>query len=289
MGRNIVERLLEKKHSVYVYNRTKSKSQDIAKLGAVACSSHKELCAKLATPRLIWIMVSAGDAVDEQLAALEPNLSKGDIVVDGGNSNYKDSVRRAGKLKAKGIFFFDVGTSGGIEGARNGACFMVGGDKTAYSKLEPLLKDLAAPKAFALVGPSGAGHFSKMVHNAIEYGMMQSLGEGFDLLANSGYEYDYAQVARLWNNGSVIRSWLVELAARAFEKDSKLEQLQGIVYDSGEGKWSLQHALEKQVSVPVIAAALFARYKSRDEKRFSERVVAALRREFGGHEVKTKK
>lgn len=292
MGRNIVEHALEKKHEIIVFNRTQSKMADVVKLGATPSSSHKELCTKLAKTKndnkIIWLMVSAGDAVDEQLKQLLPHLSKGDVVVDGGNSHYKDSMRRAEELKKKGVFLLDIGTSGGLDGARRGACFMAGGEKEAFAKIEPLLKDLAVKGGYALLGASGAGHFSKMVHNAIEYGMMQAIGEGFELLEKSGFDYDNKRVAELWNSGSVIRSWLVELAGKAFGKDAKLDGLEGVVFDSGEGKWSLEYALEKQASVPVIAAALFARYKSRDEKRFSERVVAALRREFGGHEVKGK-
>ncbi len=290
MGKNIVEQALEKKHEIVVYNRTQSKMDELVKLGATPSSSHKELCSKLSKEKqkIVWLMVSAGDAVDEQLKELLQHLSKGDIVIDGGNSNFKDSMRRAEELKKKGIFLLDIGTSGGMEGARHGACFMAGGEKEAFAKIEPLLKDLACKGGYALLGKSGAGHFSKMVHNGIEYGMMQALGEGFALMQSSEFNYDLKKTAHLWNSGSVIRSWLVELAARAFEKDGKLEQLEGVIYDSGEGKWTIQYALDKQVSIPVIANSLLVRYSSRDGEKFSNKVVAALRREFGGHEVKSK-
>lgn len=288
MGRKIVEHLLERKYEVVVYNRTQSKLADVVKLGANGVASHKELCQELGKQRIVWIMVSA-DAVQEQIDGLAPHLSKDDIVIDGGNSYYKDSMRRAEELKRKGIYFLDMGTSGGLEGARNGACFMVGGEKQAFKRVEKILKDLAAPGGYAHLGKSGAGHFSKMVHNGIEYGMMQAIGEGFDLLFHSEFNYDLKQVAKLWNSGSVIRSWLVELAAKAFEKDAKLGGLEGVIYDSGEGKWTVQYALDKQIAIPVISSALLYRYQSRERDLFAGRVVAALRREFGGHEVKEKK
>ncbi len=298
MGKNIVEHALEKRHEVVVYNRTQSKMEEVMKQGAIPATSHKQLCEKLAKAskgsekenKIIWLMVSAGEAVEEQIKSLMPHLSKGDVVIDGGNSHFRDSMRRAQELFGKkGVFLLDVGTSGGLEGARHGACFMAGGEKDAFKRAEPLFKDLACKGGYAHLGKSGAGHFAKMVHNGVEYGMMQSIGEGFQLLHSSEFDFNLKQVASLWNSGSVVRSWLMELAGKAFSKDAKLDELEGVIYDSGEGKWTLHYALERQISIPAIANSLFVRYSSRDSDKFSNKVVAALRREFGGHEVKNKK
>ncbi|GJM75965.1 hypothetical protein HMSSN036_81810 [Paenibacillus macerans] len=223
------------------------------------------------------------------VTTLTPLLEQGDIVIDGGNSHYKDSLTLAEQLSEKGIHFFDVGTSGGVEGAEHGACFMIGGDETAFRHIEPLFRDLAVENGYLYAGKSGSGHFLKMVHNGIEYGMMQAIAEGFEVLDKSPFEFDFEQVARVWSNGSVIRSWLMELAQNAFSKDPKLESIRGVMHSSGEGKWTVETALDLQASAPVIAMSLFMRYRSLDSDAFHGKVVAALRNEFGGHAVESAK
>ncbi len=283
MGLNMVEHLLEQGEPVAVFDLSRDAVETLARKGAEPAYSPEQLARIVQHPRVVWLMVPAGNPVDEALASLLPCLEPGDVVVDGGNSHYKDSVRRAGLLLERGIRFLDAGTSGGLEGARHGACIMVGGDRDAYAVIEPLLEALCVPGGYGYMGRSGSGHYVKMVHNGIEYGMMQAMGEGFDLLESSGFDLDHAEVARVWSNGSVIRGWLMELAARAFEKDGKLGYLTGNIADSGEGRWTVETALDQEVSIPVIAASLFRRYRSRSENNFSDKVVAALRHEFGGH------
>jgi 6-phosphogluconate dehydrogenase len=223
-----------------------------------------------------------------ELYKIIPFLSEGDIVIDGGNSQYKESIRRYNELKEMGIHFMDAGTSGGVEGARNGACYMVGGDPEAWSIVEPLFRDTAVENGYLYAGKAGSGHFLKMVHNGIEYGMMAAIGEGFEILEKSEFDYDYEKVARVWNNGSVIRSWLMELTERAFSKDAKLEEIKGIMHSSGEGKWTVETALDLQIAAPVIAMSLLMRYRSLENDTFTGKVVAALRNEFGGHAVEKK-
>lgn len=283
MGLNMVEHLLELGEKVAVYDLSRDVVEALALKGAEPAYSLEQLVRTVQHPRVVWLMVPAGNPVDEVLASLILYLDRGDIVVDGGNSHYADSVQRAVRLLEQGIRFLDAGTSGGLEGARHGACIMVGGDRDAYIAIEPLLEALCVPGGYGYMGRSGSGHYVKMVHNGIEYGMMQAMGEGFDLLESSGFELDHAEVARVWSNGSVIRGWLMDLAARAFEKDGKLGYLAGNIADSGEGRWSVEAALRQQVSIPVISASLFRRYRSRSENNFSDKVVAALRHEFGGH------
>lgn len=239
----------------------------------------------LETPRVVWAMVPAGDITEAVLAELLEKLEPGDIVIDGGNSNYKLSVARAEQFSVKGIAFFDCGTSGGTEGARNGACTMVGGDADAWPTIEPIFKDLSVENGYLYTGPAGSGHFLKMIHNGIEYGMMQAIAEGFDILEKSPFDYDYEQVARVWNHGSVVRSWLMELTENAFSKDAKLDDIRGVMHSSGEGKWTVETALELQTAAPVIAMSLMMRYRSLEDDTFSGKVVAALRNEFGGHAV----
>ena len=239
----------------------------------------------LEAPRVVWAMVPAGDITEAVLAELLERLSPGDIVIDGGNSNYKLSVARAEQFAAKQIAFFDCGTSGGTEGARNGACTMVGGDADAWPTIEPIFKDLSVENGYLYTGPAGSGHFLKMIHNGIEYGMMQAIAEGFDILEKSPFDYDYEQVARVWNHGSVVRSWLMELTENAFSKDAKLDDIRGVMHSSGEGKWTVETALELQAAAPVIAMSLMMRYRSLEDDTFSGKVVAALRNEFGGHAV----
>jgi 6-phosphogluconate dehydrogenase len=275
--------LLECGHNLVVFDLMESPVAALAEKGAVAAASLQELAGMLDTPRLLWLMVPAGDPVDSTIEQLSSLLDPGDIIVDGGNSHYKDSRRRAVRLKKEGISFLDAGTSGGLEGALQGACIMVGGEKAAYDVVEPLLKELCVENGYGYMGQSGSGHFAKMVHNGIEYGMMQAIGEGFNLLDASDYDFDLEEVSRVWVHGSVIRGWLMELMLRALQKDPELGYLKGSIADSGEGRWTVETALEHEVSIPVIAASLFNRYRSRSDENLSDRVVAALRYEFGGH------
>ena len=283
MGLNMAMHLLECGHELVVFDLSEQASARLAGTRAVVATSLGELVAMLESDRLIWLMVPAGAPVDETIEQLVPWLERGDIIVDGGNSRHIDSVRRAASLQEQGISLLDAGTSGGLEGARHGACIMVGGAKSAYERIEPLLRDLCVVNGYGYMGPSGSGHFAKMVHNGIEYGMMQAMGEGFNLLEASGYGFDLEEVSRVWSHGSVIRGWLMELMIQALQKDPKLDYLKGVIADSGEGRWMVEAALEHEVSIPVIAASLFNRYRSRAEGNLSDRVVAALRHEFGGH------
>ncbi|MEI6639266.1 MAG: decarboxylating 6-phosphogluconate dehydrogenase [Chlorobium sp.] len=284
MGWNMALHLLECGHELVAFDLSQEAVAALAAQGgAHASGSLQELASQLTPCRLIWLMVPAGEPVDSTIEQLLPLLDKGDIIVDGGNSHYKDSERRAARLGKRGIHFLDAGTSGGLDGARHGACIMVGGDKSAYDSIEPLLSDLCVENGYGYMGRSGSGHFAKMVHNGIEYGMMQAMGEGFNLLDASGYDYDLEAVSRVWANGSVIRGWLMELMVQALQKDPKLNYLTGAIADSGEGRWTVEAALDHEVSIPVIAASLFTRYRSRSEGNISDRAVAALRHEFGGH------
>lgn len=287
MGMNMVRRLLKGDHQVVAYNRTPNKTDQIVKEGATGVYSLPELVEKLPAPRVVWLMLPAGPTIDDHLAQLKELLSDGDMVIDGGNTYYKDDIRRAEMLAEKGIQFVDAGVSGGIWGLEVGYCTMVGGAKENYEYLEPIFKSLAPEDGYLYCGPTGAGHFVKMVHNGIEYGMMQAYGEGFDILEASSYaeSLNYAEVAHLWNQGSVIRSWLLELAEAAFKKDAKLSDIRGYVEDSGEGRWTVLQAVESGVSAPVISLSLFRRFRSREEDAYSDKVIAALRREFGGHAV----
>ena len=287
MGLNMARRLLRGGHEVVAYNRTPEKTRALVSEGAVGSYSLPDLVEKLSPPRPVWLMLPAGKVIDEHLEELADLLSAGDIVIDGGNTHYKDDLRRAEPLAARGVRFVDAGVSGGIWGLDVGYCLMVGGDQGAYDLLEPVFETLAPPEGYLYCGPTGAGHFVKMVHNGIEYAMMEAYGEGFEILEGSPYaaSLDYAELARLWNRGSVIRSWLLELAEAAFGKDPKLADIRGWVEDSGEGRWTVQQALETAVPAPVIALSLMRRFRSRQTDAFSDRLVAALRREFGGHAV----
>jgi 6-phosphogluconate dehydrogenase len=286
MGANMTQRLLSGGHRVVVTDLNPDAVKGAEALGAEGAASVAELVAKLAPRRAVWMMVPAGQPVQNTVDALAPLLERGDIVIDGGNSNYHDSMRRAEGLAARGIDYVDAGTSGGIWGLAEGYCLMVGGPDGAFRHIEPALKTLAPPDGYAHVGPSGAGHFVKMVHNGIEYGMMAAYGEGFELLAGSRFPIDLARVAALWNRGSVVRSWLLELAARAFARDPRLESIRGYVEDSGEGRWTVQEAIDQRVPLPVITIALMRRFASRQDESFSAKVQAALRNEFGGHAVR---
>ena len=285
MGGNMVRRLLADGHEVVAWARSVEAVDEAVGHGAVGAVSLEDVVARLDPPRVVWLMIPAGDAVESSIAALRPLLSAGDVVVDGGNSRFTDSARRAAELEAGGIGFLDAGTSGGVWGLKNGYCLMVGGRPEPFREVEPALRTLAPPDGYALVGPPGAGHFVKMVHNAIEYSMLQGYGEGFELLASSEYGLDLPRIARLWTQGSVVRSWLLDLLVLALEADPKLQSIKGYVQDSGEGRWTLQEAIERSVPMPALADALFARFASRQEESFSAKVIAALRNQFGGHAV----
>ncbi|MFW6139252.1 MAG: phosphogluconate dehydrogenase (NAD(+)-dependent, decarboxylating) [Spirochaetota bacterium] len=290
MGKNMVRRLLQDNYEVVVYNRTLHKVKEMEKEGAAGSYSIQELVDKLSVPRKIWLMLPAGDIVEQHIKSITPFLDRGDILIDGGNSYFKDDIRRSKELGPQGIYYLDAGVSGGVWGLEYGYCIMVGGHKEAFNSIEPVLKSLAPKEGYLYCGPAGAGHFVKMVHNAIEYAMMEAYGEGFELLDASPYQknLDYHRIAHLWNRGSVIRSWLLELLERAFKKDPHLEKIEGYVEDSGEGRWSVMQAVESGVSATSIAHALFKRFQSRQKDLFSNRILAALRNEFGGHQVKEK-
>ena len=286
MGKHMVLRLKAHGFRVAAYNRSPEKVKEIEKSGVPGAYSLSELCQKLEAPRIVWLMVPHGQTVDDMIEKIAPHLSKGDIVVDGGNSHYKDAVRRSKALAEKGISFLDIGTSGGLGGERHGYCFMAGGDAKAYAKVEPVLKVLAAPGGYAHFGPSGAGHFVKMVHNGIEYALLQSYGEGFELLKNSlDFKIDLHRASAVWNRGSVIRSWLLELAEDALSKDGQLEKIGDQVGGGSTGEWTGLAGIEQKTPSPMISTALNARYRTRQKESFAGKTVAALRNEFGGHEV----
>ncbi len=287
MGMNMARRLLKGGHEVVAYNRSRQKTDELVKEGAVGAYSLEEVVEKLTPPRIVWIMLPAGSTVDEHISQFKELLSSGDIIVDGGNTDYKDDIRRAGLLAEKEIQFIDAGVSGGIWGLEKGYCLMIGGEQEVSRHLDPVLKTLESEEGTLYCGPSGSGHFVKMVHNGIEYGMMQAYGEGFQILEASPYSdsLDFEAIAHLWNQGSVIRSWLLELAEAAFSKDHRLSDIRGYVDDSGEGRWTVQQAIDTGVSAPVIALSLMQRFRSKEKDSFSDKVVAALRREFGGHAV----
>ena len=286
MGANMTERLVRGGHRVISYDRSAEAIERVVKIGAVGAQSLADFVQQVAVPRAIWLMVPSGDAVDQTIDQMLPYLTKGDTLIDGGNSYYKDSIRRAEKLKPQGLHFIDAGTSGGIWGLQNGYCLMVGGDQAVVGRLEPIFKTLAPKDGYHHAGPSGAGHFVKMIHNGIEYSMMQAYGEGFELLKASQFDLDLGKISHLWNQGSVVRSWLLELCESAFAKDPKLASIRGYVEDSGEGRWTVMEAVERGVAATGLAHSLFARYASRQEDAFSNKVIAALRNEFGGHAVK---
>ena len=283
MGYALAQNMHEKGHRVVAFNRSPDRVEAIKKEGVLGAKSLQDLVKQLESPRIIWMMVPAGEAVESVIRSLVPLLEKGDILIDGGNSNYKDTLRRAAELQDPGIHLMDVGTSGGIEGARHGACMMVGGSKEDYQQVEGMLREVCTEGGLAHVGPVGAGHYVKMIHNGIEYGMMQAIGEGFEILQESPFDVDYGQVAEVWRHGSVIRGWLMDLTHNAFVEDPKLAAIKGVVHASGEGLWSVQEALGLSVPAPVMSAALFTRYRSQQEDTFSGKVVAGLRNQFGGH------
>jgi 6-phosphogluconate dehydrogenase len=291
MGMNMARRLLAGSHQVVAYNRTPDKTEQMVAEGAEGAFTLEEVTEKLDSPRIVWLMLPAGRVVDEHIDRLAPLLAKNDILIDGGNSFYKDDIRRSAQLEPQGIRYMDAGVSGGIWGLKIGYCTMIGGDRETYVTIEPILETLAPENGYLYCGKAGAGHFVKMVHNGIEYGMMQAYGEGFEILAASEFAdgFDYADISHLWNRGSVIRSWLLELAEAAFRKDDKLSDISGHVDDSGEGRWTVIQAVETGVPAEVITLSLMRRFRSRQKDPFAERVLAALRREFGGHAVVSSK
>ena len=286
MGGNMVHRLARGGHEVVAFNRSPGPVQEAVKHGAIGATSLQDLVQKVKAPRNIWLMLPAGGVTDDYLNQLMDICQPGDLFVDGGNSKWKDTKTRAERIKARGFEFVDCGTSGGIWGLQVGYSIMAGGSPEAFARVEPAVKTLAPEKGYGLVGPNGAGHFVKMVHNGIEYGMMQAFAEGFETLERSEYPVDLTQVGKIWQNGSVVRSWLLDLAVAAFEKDPKLDNLEGWVDDSGEGRWTIEAAIDEDVPAPVITMSLFSRFYSRDRNSFSWRVLAALRNEFGGHAVR---
>lgn len=285
MGFNLGLNLLDNNFDVVAFDVSEEARAKFAESKGSAAGSLKELVEQLPSPKIVWSMVPAGEITDKVLEELKGYLSEGDILLDGGNSNYKQSVERSKIFAETGVHFFDVGTSGGTDGARNGVCTMIGGDAEVFKTIEPIFQAISVENGYHYAGKSGSGHFLKMVHNGIEYGMMQAIAEGFEVLEKSDYDFDYEQVAKMWNNGSVVRSWLMELVESAFSKDPKLDAIRGVMHSSGEGKWTVETALELQAATPVIAMSLMMRYRSLDEDTFSGKVVAALRNEFGGHAV----
>ncbi len=286
MGANMARRLLRDGHRVVAWNRTEDKTRELAGEGAVGAYSLREVVGKLSPPRIVWLMLPAGNVTDDMIDEVLPLLSRGDILVDGGNSNFHDTIRRGQKVESHGIHFTDAGTSGGIWGLKVGYCLMIGGDEETFRKVEPIYKSLAPDNGYLHVGPIGAGHYVKMVHNGVEYGMLQAYGEGFEILESSDFKLDLGRIAKLWNQGSVVRSWLLELAEDAFARDPELSSIKGYVEDSGEGRWTVLEAIDHNVPAPVLTLSLLARFRSRQEDSFSAKVIAALRNEFGGHAVK---
>ena len=291
MGMNMCERLRRNSHRVVAHDLDQAKLKEARALGVEPAATLEELVAKLDPPRGIWVMVPAGEPTERTISRLGELIAADDTVIDGGNTNFHDDVRRSAELKRRGIHHLDAGTSGGIWGLEVGYCLMVGGEEPIFRRFEPIFKSLAPPEGYGFMGPSGAGHYVKMIHNGIEYGLMQAYAEGFECLFKSQYKLDLAGIAHLWGQGSVVRSWLLDLAARALEKDPHLEHVRGYVEDSGEGRWTVIEALEREVALPIITTSLFRRFRSRvdadkgAEGTFSEKLLAALRNEFGGHAV----
>lgn len=285
MGFNLALNLKRNNYDVVAQDVNSDFVSKIGQEGIETAFSVEELCKKLTDRRVIWLMVPAGEIVDAVITSLLPYLSKSDIIIDGGNSNYNDSKRRYAQLKEHGIDFLDCGTSGGTSGALNGACTMIGGDADVFDYVAQVFKDISVENGFLYTGAAGSGHFTKMVHNGIEYGMMQSIAEGFEVFEHSEFDIDFQKTAKLFNHGSVVRSWLMELTENAFSKDARLDGIKGIMHSSGEGKWTLETALDLGVPTPVIALSIMMRYRSQMSDTFSGKVVAALRNEFGGHAV----
>jgi 6-phosphogluconate dehydrogenase len=286
MGGNMTIRLIRSGHEVVAFDPSEEARLRAGQSGAKTAASLEELVAGLEPPRAVWLMIPAGPITDQTLATLSGVMSEGDVIVDGGNSNWKESIAHGEQLKKKGVAFLDCGTSGGIWGLANGYCLMVGGERPAFERLEPAFASLAPEGGYAYVGRSGAGHFVKMVHNGIEYGLLAAYGEGFEILKGSDFDLDLPAIAGIWRYGSVVRSWLLELLVDAYQRDPDLSSIRGWVEDSGEGRWMVQAAIDENVPAPITALALFARFASRQDESYAAKVIAALRNEFGGHAVK---
>ena len=286
MGGKMVERLLNHGHEVVVYNLTQKEIDEAASNGAIPANNVNELVNKLDGRKIVWLMVPAGKPVDENIAELLTLLKADDIIIDGGNSYWRETVKRGEMIKEKGIHYLDCGTSGGVWGLQNGYCLMYGGDKEACDYAEPIFKSLAPENGYMRCGESGAGHMVKMVHNGIEYGMMQAYAEGFEIMKNSPYDVDLEKVSRVWMQGSVVRSWLLELIGNALEGNENLDGIKDYVADSGEGRWTVQTAMDFDVPAHVITASLFTRFESRQESSYAMKLLAAMRNQFGGHEIK---
>jgi len=286
MGMNMVTRLRRDQHRVVVFDRSADLVKQAEGQGCIPASSLADLVGTLSAPRTVWIMVPSGAPTEETVHAVAALLHPGDTIIDGGNTRFHDDVRRAAELKSKQIHYIDAGTSGGIWGLQVGYCLMVGGEEAPVKRLTPIFTTLAPENGWAHVGGHGAGHYVKMVHNGIEYSMMQGYAEGFELMSKSDYHLDLGRIADLWMHGSVVRSWLLELAVSALKDDPKLEKLKGFVQDSGEGRWMIADAIEKDVPVPTLTTALFTRFRSRQDESFAEKMLAALRNAFGGHAVR---
>ena len=285
MGANMAQRLLNDGHRVVAHNRSRGPIDELASAGAVPAYTVEDVVSALPTPRVVWLMVPAGQATEQQIDAFLPHLQAGDVLVDGGNSRFTDSIARAERVEAQGVHYLDAGTSGGVWGLQVGYCLMVGGTPEGFAIIEPAIKTLAPPNGYLHAGPHGAGHYVKMVHNGIEYGLMQAYAEGFEILERSRYDLDLHAIAGLWNQGSVVRSWLLELAERAFAQDPHLEAIKGFVSDSGEGRWTVFESIDLDVAAPTIYLSLAMRFLSRQDDTFSNRMLAALRNQFGGHAV----
>jgi len=286
MGLNMVTRLVAGGHEIVAYDRDPAATARAASAGARSAATLGALVAALSPPRAVWLMVPAGAPTETTISALVDILSPNDVVIDGGNTNFHDDVRRAEELGAKDLHYVDAGTSGGVWGLKEGYCLMVGGEEDVCGHLEPIFLTLAPPDGYLRVGGHGAGHYVKMIHNGIEYGLMQAYAEGFELMHASDYRLDVGAIASLWMRGSVVRSWLLELAARALAENPQLANIEGYVEDSGEGRWTLHEGIDRGVEMPVLTAALFTRFRSRETNPFAERLLAALRNQFGGHAIK---
>ncbi len=289
MGGNMAERLRQGGHKVVGFDFNKEATAKLTAAGSVGVDSLEDLVKNLQAPRAVWIMVPAGDPVDQTIDKLKPLMSKGDIFIDGGNSNYKDSIRRHGALKTEGFEFVDVGTSGGVWGLKEGYSMMIGGDEDVVARLNPIFETLAPAKdqGWGRTGPSGAGHFVKMVHNGIEYGLMQSYAEGFSIMkAKEELKLDVGQISEIWRHGSVVRSWLLDLTAEALQHNPNLDGLAAYVTDSGEGRWTVFEAIDLNVSAPVITESLIRRLRSREENNYTDRMLSVMRNAFGGHSMK---
>jgi len=286
MGMNMVRRLQRDQHRIVTYDRSPDIVKESGKEGAIGASSLKDLVSQLTAPRAVWVMVPAGGPTESTVQELSTLLQRDDVIIDGGNSFYKDDARRADELKPKGIHYVDAGTSGGIWGLKVGYCLMVGGEGPIVRRLAPIFTTLAPENGWAHMGSAGAGHYVKMIHNGIEYGMMQAYAEGFECLSKSSFQLDLPRIADLWMQGSVVRSWLLELTATGLKEDPKLEKIKGYVEDSGEGRWTVFDAIEKDVPAMVLTAALYTRFRSRQGDSFAEKILAMMRNAFGGHAVR---